>query len=109
MVDYSTVSLNPDVHLRFRRMRYRVATQFYLRTIVLVSARYCGALKMQTRSTHFFMIMYLRALPRVWSSDSNSKDAAVSVAPGSYIQIERSAVLDPVAISADSRLGFVGH
>ena len=32
------------------------------------------------------MIMYLRAFPRVWSSASNSNDAAVSLAPGSYVE-----------------------
>lgn len=31
------------------------------------------------------MIMYLKALPKVWSSASNSNDAAVSLAPGSYM------------------------
>ena len=32
---------------------------------------------------YFFMIMYLKELPRVWSSCSISKDAAVSLPPGS--------------------------
>ena len=33
--------------------------------------------------THFFMMMYLRAFPRVWLSLRNSKEAAVGVEPGS--------------------------
>ena len=32
--------------------------------------------------THFFIIIYLRALPNVWSSFKNSKLAADSVDPG---------------------------
>lgn len=39
---------------------------------------------------YFFMIMYLRAFPNVWSSASNSKDAAVSFAPGSYMDLSVS-------------------
>lgn len=34
--------------------------------------------------TYFFMMMYRRTLPRVWSSPSNWKLAAVSVAPSSW-------------------------
>ena len=36
--------------------------------------------------SYFFMIMYRNAFPRVWSSASNSNDAAVSLAPGSYVE-----------------------
>lgn len=36
------------------------------------------------------MMMYLRALPRVWPSSRNSKEAAVGVEPGSY----RNAMLE---------------
>ena len=38
------------------------------------------------RESYFFMIIYLKALPSVWSSASNSNDAAVSLAPGSYME-----------------------
>lgn len=31
---------------------------------------------------YFFIIICLNALPKVWSSASNSNDAAVSLAPG---------------------------
>jgi hypothetical protein len=34
---------------------------------------------------YFFMIIHRRALPRVWSSCSISKEAAVSVPPGSFV------------------------
>ena len=34
--------------------------------------------------TYFFMIMYLRAFPRVWVSLRNSNEAAVGVEPGSW-------------------------
>lgn len=37
----------------------------------------------RSEATHFFMMMYLRALPRVWPSSRNSKEAAVGVEPGS--------------------------
>ena len=35
--------------------------------------------------THFFMMMYRSAFPRVWPSSANSNDAAVAVDPGSWI------------------------
>lgn len=34
-------------------------------------------------ATYFFMMMYRKALPRVWFSSRNSKEAAVAVEPGS--------------------------
>ena len=34
---------------------------------------------------YFFIIMNRRALPKVWSSWSNWKDAAVSFAPGNFV------------------------
>lgn len=34
--------------------------------------------------THFFMMIYRKAFPNVWSSFLNSNDAAVSEAPGSW-------------------------
>jgi hypothetical protein len=34
--------------------------------------------------TNFFIMTYLKALPRVWPSLMNSNEAAVSVEPGSY-------------------------
>ena len=40
------------------------------------------------RQMHFFIITYRRAFPNVWSSFSNSNDAAVSVEPGSWVQLE---------------------
>ena len=36
------------------------------------------------KSAYFFIIIYRSAFPMVWSSFRNSKEAAVSVAPGSY-------------------------
>ena len=41
---------------------------------------------MGRKEFYFFMIMYLKEFPRVWSSASNSNDAAVSLAPGSYVE-----------------------
>ena len=41
---------------------------------------------MGRKESYFFMIMYLKEFPRVWSSASNSNDAAVSLAPGSYAE-----------------------
>ena len=38
------------------------------------------------KNSYFFIIIYLNALPKVWSSASNSNDAAVSLAPGSYVE-----------------------
>lgn len=34
--------------------------------------------------THFFIMMYRKALPRVWPSSANSNEAAVAVEPASY-------------------------
>jgi len=37
----------------------------------------------QARGPNFFMMMNLKAFPRVWPSSRNSKEAAVNVEPGS--------------------------
>lgn len=43
-------------------------------------------------ATYFFMMMYRKALPRVWFSSRNSNEAAVAVEPGScdlkYVSIK---------------------
>ena len=36
------------------------------------------------KKTYFFIMIYRRALPSVWSSWSKAKDAALSSDPGSY-------------------------
>ena len=76
-----TISLYPYIHERLRRVRYRIPTELHIRAVhqsVSTSQSF-----MSKGITYFFMIMYLRAFPNVWSSPSIWNDAALSVAPGS--------------------------
>lgn len=79
------MGLNSNVHELFRRVRYRIPAEFDRGTTsLLVHAAIQSQLPSRTRSaawgreTYFFMIMYLNALPSVWSSCLNSNEAAVS-------------------------------
>jgi hypothetical protein len=89
-----TICLNPYIHFRFRWVGDRVTTEFNIRTMnnsnqFLSSS---GMWRLLNRwlfseiwpSTHFFIMIYRKAFPRVWSSFKNSKDAAVSEDPGNW-------------------------
>jgi len=60
---------------RTRRQGYEMIDQLDARGIL--------AFPICVARAYFFMIRYLRAFPRVWSSFSKANDAAVSVDPGS--------------------------
>lgn len=79
--DSLTIRLNPQIHLRFRRVWNRVAAEldFGTGSQSAVRRKFEGAMS----NAHFFVIMYRSAFPKVWSSWSNWNEAAVSLAPGS--------------------------
>lgn len=64
------------------------------------------------RKNYFFIITYRSALPKVWPSSLNWKEAAVSEAPGNYNQSVRNffslsaIVLKPWGRECDIRLWF---
>lgn len=62
-------------------------------------------------ATHFFMMMYLRALPKVCPSSRNSKEAAVGVDPGncqgntpSVIRVRRGSLSRTLGIHTRNNL-----
>lgn len=82
------IGLYSDVHLRLGRVRNGVGTELHVGTRWTALALCLGEVpeaqqRPSRRITHFFMMMYLSALPRVCPSSRNSNDAAVSVEPGS--------------------------
>ena len=83
-----TVSLDSQMHLGLCRVWNCVAAKLNYRTgdkvLVSTTTRLIRAQICYGRLTYFFMITCRRAFPRVWSSFRNSKEAAVSVEPGSY-------------------------
>lgn len=79
---YHTVGLNAHIHFSLGRVRNSVGAELHIGTTGRV--RICGPRSIcDDFHTHFFMIIYLKALPKVCPSSRNSKEAAVGVDPGS--------------------------
>ena len=72
-------------------MRYWIATKLDTRARVVGKFQYWNQVPRVLYYSYFFMIIYRRAFPKVWSSPSNSKDAAVSLDPGSW---KKSSLVD---------------
>jgi len=74
--------LDSDIHLGFGWVRDSISAKLNFRTektVVSTDIHKCG----NGCQTHFFIMTYLRAFPKVWPSSRNSNEAAVSVDPGS--------------------------
>ena len=90
-----TIGLDSDIHLGLRGVRDGVGAELDIGTIRnvndgsgergLVMREVPATAYICQNGTHFFIMTYLRALPRVWPSLRNSKDAAVGVEPGSCL------------------------
>lgn len=84
--DVLTKGLNSNVHLGLRRMGNGISAELDIGAEKGVRTKN-RLLVSRIHSTHFFMMIYLRALPRVWPSFKNSNEAAVGVEPGSCVHL----------------------